>query len=1474
MTDVTTQLMNSELPALSTMNGIERVDGDIYCHVQHQGKYTDVGSKEEADLLRELQRQPWRDIVRQRFAERQNWLYRIITEPSRTRMLDELELPEGGHFLDVGSGWGQLTVPLARRGDVYALDQTVSRLKILREIARQEGVEPHYLCGDIRTLPLRPGFFDLIVFNGSFEYTNIGCTGTDFDSHLQVLRRVRRALAPDGRVYIGIENAVGLKYILGAPDDHTNKKGFTYRLDRENGTAARTWPLDQYLRLFKQAGLVVETAYACFPDYKLISRMVPLEELNEFLLIHGLPCAEHSGVNGAALGLDTELRSLYENFARMGIAQHFAPSFGFVLVSQEAGVVPAEDIEHRSRDVAISLLRGAGHLEKAPEEKIQLHRVAGNSSPQVENRTARFEVRLGDLPIASLKCIPRSPLIDPEAILAVYREYQAARTFRPVRLIESQQDDRQLWLLEEFVADAVSLDDLTANGDMSADEATDRIVRVVDDVFEISSPVDQETLDRELAECESSFKSLFDQPTLASALFSAFRDMILSQRDRLRSVLSTRDYIGRNLVRTAGGEWVLLDYDLACRTALFCLDVARNFIQMPLCTNRLLTAKVFSGLDGAIVRAAAVAMEYSLQRRVHPTHRLEAIRSQFRLHFLREWAPAEIDDFEAHRRHFDQEMRSARAYQENLEAQLEAAREFKRRVEENAALMKSTGVYNQWPKVDILVVSYNSARWLDGFVESLRRLRYPPESLRLVFVDNGSKDDSVEKIKSQMAASKIRLDYVATGKNLGFTGGYETAFRYAEGDYYFVVNLDTAIEPDAVNKLVEALEKDPKIGIAEARQSPREHPKYYDAVTGETSWCSGACMLIRPSALRQIGGGFERSFFMYCEDVDLSWRMWLHGWKCVYVPDAVVEHFTEDLDPKKTPKTQHYYTMRNSALMRAMYGSKSELFLHYAAMLRLALMSRNPWWHKRLTFKAIFASLMKFPMALRGRELRGALGPHPWVFFNGWLFGRHARDLVCSNETHACHADLISLFPVAKKTLSQNLPIEQHITINPAVTIVGHTLPAILAYSSAKLDYQVTIPRDAVLTGAIAAPPDTWANGAVGRFTVRRNGEQLWQHDLNLEKLDERRWVPFEIPLEPTGDGRMATLTIEFEGVTNLAWGLWGRVRVDRAEVISRDGDPVDALTGLAATIVIPTHNRADSVPLVVQRLMTQDVPPERFEVIVVDSASSDRTTEVLASLAKKYPTLTALRSEKPGAAAARNMGLDGAKGPLVVLLDDDILVGPDFVRRILRAHHERPDRVLLGRIVAPWDDSTDPFERYLLQVQDVNIYDFPDNSNVPANYFYTACVAIPRDVLGATRFDEGFSVYGVEDIEFGFRLLSGDRRMVFLPNLGVVHDYYPTFESFRRKKYKAGYSLGYFHERHPDQAQKLTFGRRFVQLYPLLRAARVLSAPLARLAYYWERIRYRTGPVNRLLYRWWYLDLRIRLYEGLLRFKRGEPPP
>lgn len=770
--------------------------------------------------------------------------------------------------------------------------------------------------------------------------------------------------------------------------------------------------------------------------------------------------------------------------------------------------------------------------------------------------------------------------------------------------------------------------------------------------------------------------------------------------------------------------------------------------------------------------------------------------------------------------------------------------------------------------VDLMAVSFNSQRWLPGFLKSLSRMNYPVERLRLVIIDNGSKDQSVTMLKEAAATLPFTIDIVETGQNLGFAGGHNVGFQHGKSDYYFVVNLDTEIEPDAIDKLVAVMENDPRVGIAEARQSPNEHPKHYDAVSGETSWCSGACMMIRPQALREIGGGFEEMFFMYLEDVDLSWRMWLHGWKCIYVPDAVIQHFTEGLNTEKHPGFQHFMTMRNSALMRAMYASKWDVFVHYLAMLRVSLFSRNPGWHKKLTLKAIGGSLRRLGKAFRLRGNRGARPPHKWVFFNGWLYGRHSRDPgTFTGEPTVKAIDLVAALPEACVSATRTDCRGEPVVALPVAMLGDEPHSVILAFDTARLEYSVFVPPGGSVCGYVGAPPALCAHGACGRFTIEQDGRKIWECELSLDAPEGRAWKRFSAPLTRGERGLTSRISFTYRTVSQLASGLWGDIGIHiPARLAPSAGRPQ---SNLAVSVVMPTHNRAEQLRHVVRRLMSQDMPPSSFEVIVVDSKCSDHTPQVLRELAAEYPNLSHVRCEVASVAATRNMGMDRAKGPLVVLLDDDILVGSDFLPRILRTARRRPGRILLARIAAPWADSCDPFERFLWQSQDVNIYDFHVPDNVPPTHFYTAAVAIPREVLRDIRFDETFKGAGVEDIEFGFRLLGPDARMVFMPDVEVLHQYFPKYRPYREKKYRHGYWLGYFLDRHPIHRGRFQFEPRIRRFPRLLRLFLWIGSPAAAALYLFERAHYSTKPLNRWLYQWMYHDLRLKMYKGMRDFKK-----
>ena len=186
-------------------------------------------------------------------------------------------------------------------------------------------------------------------------------------------------------------------------------------------------------------------------------------------------------------------------------------------------------------------------------------------------------------------------------------------------------------------------------------------------------------------------------------------------------------------------------------------------------------------------------------------------------------------------------------------------------------------------------------------------------SCRFLAIDNSDRLDAENF--AALTGPILLGEFVPNEGNLGFGKGHNRLMARAFGagaDHYLALNPDGFLHPDALRALLvqSALHQD--FALIEARQFPNEHPKIYDPESLVTPWCSGACLMI-PKRLHAEIGGFDNGFFMYCEDVDYSWRARLVDAPCVIAADAFFHH--DILDRPQSDSARWHMAMSMQRLL-------------------------------------------------------------------------------------------------------------------------------------------------------------------------------------------------------------------------------------------------------------------------------------------------------------------------------------------------------------------------------------------------------------------------------------------------------------------------------------------------------------------------------------------------------------------------------
>jgi GT2 family glycosyltransferase len=211
------------------------------------------------------------------------------------------------------------------------------------------------------------------------------------------------------------------------------------------------------------------------------------------------------------------------------------------------------------------------------------------------------------------------------------------------------------------------------------------------------------------------------------------------------------------------------------------------------------------------------------------------------------------------------------------------------------------------PLISVVIPNLNGLAHLRRCLPKLMAQEYP--RLEVWLVDNASGDGSVSFVARQFPQVKI----IRNDGNLGFATANNVAIRRSAGEYIATLNNDTAVEPGWLAALAGALLAEPDVGMCASQMLYFSDPPLVDSAglavdRAGMAWnllggqprradseplevfgpCAGAA-LYRRSMLEKIGL-FDADFFAYLEDVDLAWRARLAGWRCLYVPAAVVYH--------------------------------------------------------------------------------------------------------------------------------------------------------------------------------------------------------------------------------------------------------------------------------------------------------------------------------------------------------------------------------------------------------------------------------------------------------------------------------------------------------------------------------------------------------------------------------------------------------
>lgn len=259
------------------------------------------------------------------------------------------------------------------------------------------------------------------------------------------------------------------------------------------------------------------------------------------------------------------------------------------------------------------------------------------------------------------------------------------------------------------------------------------------------------------------------------------------------------------------------------------------------------------------------------------------------------------------------------------------------------------------PLISVLLVTFNSAEYLQRCLQSLVQQDYPV--FEIIIVDNASTDRTRSILSQFFPPAQINVEIKFNIVNTGFAAAQNQAIREAHGAWLLCLNPDVILRPDFIAQLVSAAtqpahDKEGKIGAACGkllRWTPEAQPEFTSIIDCTGMYfthnlrhldrgaeqidrgqydrseyvfgASGAAVLYCRNMVEDVsiaGEFFDEDFFAYREDADLAWRAQILGWKCLYTPNAVGWHVRR-VTPERRERLPHlinWHSVKNRFLMR------------------------------------------------------------------------------------------------------------------------------------------------------------------------------------------------------------------------------------------------------------------------------------------------------------------------------------------------------------------------------------------------------------------------------------------------------------------------------------------------------------------------------------------------------------------------------